>query len=224
MVISQPLINQIEWNKFHFLILQIELPLRWIQTWPRIRLQFFPGDENPIVCFFWHNLYICLFATLTKERGSWIVTLWYTFQIVFCLYCSSVRIFHWLKWCHYPTYRTFQKILLQPQYSISEAYLILPIGLWNKEYLVDHHFTNYNHDVHTYSGLWTNTWSKLQQFALRHHHTTKHYGLWSATRVPSNHDLLYSVPTVPVWWSPCTTMPGVLWVCDRELWNNCGWL
>ena len=28
------------------------MPLKWIQTWPHIILQFFPGDKNPIVWFF----------------------------------------------------------------------------------------------------------------------------------------------------------------------------
>ena len=44
MVISQPLVNKL--NRTHF-----TLPLKGIQTWPRIRLQFFPGDENPIIWF-----------------------------------------------------------------------------------------------------------------------------------------------------------------------------
>ena len=48
MVISQLLVNKIEWNKFHF-----------VQTWPRFILQFFPGDENPIVQFFSDTVCIC---------------------------------------------------------------------------------------------------------------------------------------------------------------------
>ena len=46
MVISQLLVNTIEWNKFHFVANLIAFKMT-----PYI-LQFFPGDENPTVQFF----------------------------------------------------------------------------------------------------------------------------------------------------------------------------
>ena len=45
MVISQLLVNKIEWNKFHLVANLIAFKINT----NLITLQFFPGDDNPIV-------------------------------------------------------------------------------------------------------------------------------------------------------------------------------
>ena len=51
MVISQFLVNKIEWNKFHFVAHLIAYKMN-INLTSGYTSSFFLGDENPIVCFF----------------------------------------------------------------------------------------------------------------------------------------------------------------------------